>query len=101
MEISFSDERLVFTQSDMDESNFFIDTNGKMCIIDFEDVGLLPESFASYTVHLRRNPFTSEVVKHLDWSVSPNLRSMARAGGILKASGNETLDEDGYLITRR
>ncbi|KIL62690.1 hypothetical protein M378DRAFT_165339, partial [Amanita muscaria Koide BX008] len=32
--MDFSNGKLVFTQSDMDKSNFFIDDNGNMCILD-------------------------------------------------------------------
>ncbi|KIL62728.1 hypothetical protein M378DRAFT_165392, partial [Amanita muscaria Koide BX008] len=36
--MDFSNDKLVFTQSDMDKSNFSIDNNGNMCILNFEDV---------------------------------------------------------------
>jgi hypothetical protein len=75
----------------MDETNFFIDTTGKMCVVDFEDVGLLPESFASYTVHVSSNLFVKEVAKYLDWSRSSNLHSMVRAGAILHTISDPTL----------
>jgi len=75
----------------MDESNFFLDTNGKMCIVDFEDVGLLPESFASYTVHLVSDLFIREVAGYLDWSLSPNLHSMAVARAMLNMISDSTL----------
>ena len=89
--ISFSGESPVFTQSDMDESNFFIDANGEMCLGDFKSIGLLPESFASYTMYCYRDPFVIEVAKYLDWSRSPNLYSMARACEILQKMGDPTL----------
>ena len=73
----------------MDESNFFIDTKDKMCMVDFEGVGLLPQSFASYTMH--SNAFAKEVASYLDWSPTLNLSSIGRAGQILKTSGDETL----------
>jgi hypothetical protein len=75
----------------MDESNFLLDTNGKMCIVDFEDVGLLPQSFAKYTVHSEHSHFASEVARYLDWPRSSNLHSMAIAGGILNMMGDPTL----------
>ena|SRR6266545_3406303 len=50
---------------------------------------LLPQSFASYT--MRAHPFAEEVASYLDWSPTPNLGSMARAGGILKTSSDKTL----------
>jgi hypothetical protein len=37
-EFSFSCETPIFNQPDMDESDIFIDTNEKICLIDFEDV---------------------------------------------------------------
>jgi len=70
--VSLSHERLVFTQSDMHESNFNVDTEGRTCLLDFGEVRLLPESFASYTMSLR-SPFTAAVAQHLGWPSSSNL----------------------------
>lgn len=75
----------------MDKSNFFIDTDDKICMVDFEDVGLLPQCFASFTTHCGSNPLTKEVAKYLDWSPSPNQYSMARAGAILNMMGDTSL----------
>ncbi len=73
----------------MHESNFLVDTEGNICILDFEDVGLLPESFVSYTMS-SDDPFVEMVVKCLDWPTSPNLHSMARIRAILNTSSNTT-----------
>ena len=40
----------MFTQSDMDLSNFGVDENGKTVLMDFGDVGLLPETFGAHTM---------------------------------------------------
>jgi hypothetical protein len=53
----FHDDRLVFTQSDMDESNFALDEHGRVCMFDFREIGVLQESFASYTLCCDANPF--------------------------------------------
>ncbi|EKM74489.1 hypothetical protein AGABI1DRAFT_116827 [Agaricus bisporus var. burnettii JB137-S8] len=96
--IRISHERLVFTQSDMDESNFGVDDQGRTCLFDFTTVGLLPESFASYTMALRM-PFTEAVARCLDWSPTPNLQSMSRIARVLAmSSGTLGLDEDGNPI---
>ena len=47
-------DRLMFTQSDMDLSNFGMDENGKTVLMDFGDVGLLPETFVAYTMSADR-----------------------------------------------
>jgi len=100
----------------MHESNFFFDTNNNMCTVDFEFVGILPLSFASYTLHSGKNTFAREVAKYLDWLPTSNLYSMAR---VLWTIGNQTLgaylsvirfqhrtrvtglDKDGRLKARR
>jgi hypothetical protein len=81
------DEPLVFTQSDL-ETNVDLDTSGRLCLFDFESVGLLPESFAFYTVNMCMKPFVIEVASYLPFWTSPNLTSMARAGEILRMTGN-------------
>ncbi|EKM73995.1 hypothetical protein AGABI1DRAFT_88327 [Agaricus bisporus var. burnettii JB137-S8] len=83
--ISISHEQLVFMQSDMDESNFGVDDEGRTCLFDFTTVGLLPESFASYTM-----------------SLTPNQRSMCRVASILvMSSGPLGLDKDGNPVPPR
>ncbi|KAK0476693.1 hypothetical protein IW261DRAFT_324738 [Armillaria novae-zelandiae] len=90
-EISFSNDKLVFTQSDMDKSNFFIDKNSKACIVDFEDVVLLPESFAGYTMNASDDPLVKKVAGYLRWSSFPNEYSMIKAGRILCIISDTTL----------
>src|SRR5258708_29557362 len=76
-----SHERLVFTQSDMHVSNFGVDDKGMTCLFDFGEVGLLPESFASYTMSLTA-PFTVDVARYLAWPSCSNLNSMSKIRGI-------------------
>jgi len=60
-------------------------------MFDFRDVGVLPESFASYTLGDSANPFIKSVAMHLDWVNDRNGASMARAGEILQTLGDATL----------
>ncbi|KAI6012185.1 hypothetical protein PISMIDRAFT_104192 [Pisolithus microcarpus 441] len=48
--ISVNGERLMFTQADMHDSNFGVDENGRTVLMDFREVGLLPESFVAFTL---------------------------------------------------
>jgi len=91
--VSFSQERLVFTQSDMDESNFGVDTEGRTCLFDFAEVGLLPESFASYTMSIR-DPFTVAVAQHLGWPTSSNISTMGKISSFLWIYYDPTLGLD-------
>jgi len=88
--IQIKDEPVVFTQSDL-ESNVDLDTSGRLCIFDFESVGLLPESFAVYTVIMSMKPFMKDVARYLPSWTSPNLASMQRAGEILWMCADVTL----------
>jgi hypothetical protein len=88
--MNFLGDRLIFTQSDMDESNFALDEHKRVCMFDFRDVGVLPESFASYTLGDSANPFIKSVAMHLDWVNDRNRGSMARAGSILQTLGDAT-----------
>ena len=88
-DISFSNEKLVFTQTDMHEDNFFLDTEGKLCLIDFESVALLPESFGNCAL-ASSDPFVKKVADCLNWSTH-NLKSMGTAMGLLTMIGDETL----------
>ena len=74
--VRFSGEPLIFTQSDMDASNFGVDDGGNTVLLDFGDIGLLPASFAISTMS-SGTTFTAAVAKFLGWSGSSNLASMA------------------------
>jgi len=89
--MDFLNDPLIFTQSDMDESNFALDENQRVCMFDFRDVGVLPESFASYTLGDSANPFIKSVAMHLDWVNDRNRGSMARAGAFLQTSSDATV----------
>jgi hypothetical protein len=73
--VRFSGEPLIFTQSDMDASNFGVDDGGNTVLLDFGKIGLLPASFAIFTMSLDTT-FTAAVAKFLGWSGSSNLASM-------------------------
>lgn len=70
----------------MDESNFFVETKGNMCILNFKDV---EESFFSYTMSSNDNHFKNKVAKYLDWPAY--IRSACMAGGILIMPSDTTL----------
>ncbi|KAI6107737.1 hypothetical protein EDD17DRAFT_1484116 [Pisolithus thermaeus] len=78
-----SHERLVFTQSDVDVSNFGVDAEGKTVLLDFGAVGLLQESFVSYTMAFSPAGFAPPVANCLGLPRSPNLESMAMISGYL------------------
>ena len=73
--VRFSGEPLIFTQSDMDASNFGVDTGGNTVPLDFGEIGLFPASFAIFTMSLDVT-FTAAVAKFLGWSGSSNLALM-------------------------
>jgi len=48
--VKISDDRLMFTQSDMDTSNFGVDETNKMVLMDFGEIQLLPETLVAHTM---------------------------------------------------
>jgi hypothetical protein len=47
-------DRLMFTKSDMDPSNFGVDDHGKTVLMDVGDIGVLPETFGAHTMSSER-----------------------------------------------
>lgn len=84
-DVNFSDDKLVFSQSEISERNFLVDENGKICILNFQDITLLPESFATYTVNKSRESFVEGVAGYLDWT-SPNEDSMQWARRLVQVA---------------
>ena len=46
--VSICGERVMFTQSDMDDSNFGVDEHGRTVLMDFSKIGMLPETLVAY-----------------------------------------------------
>ncbi|KAH9988812.1 hypothetical protein BJV74DRAFT_839205 [Russula compacta] len=61
--IEITGERRIFTQSDMDLSNFGVDRRGRTVVFDFAEIMRLPESFACYTM-VRRQSFEQFQSRH-------------------------------------
>ncbi|KAJ6458925.1 hypothetical protein C8R47DRAFT_994895 [Mycena vitilis] len=61
---SLADDDVVFTQSDMDASNFGVDTNGRPVIFDAATIQALPVTLADFTL-LRTTDFAKDVAKHV------------------------------------
>jgi len=87
--VSVSGERLMFTQSDMDDSNFGLDENGRTVLIDFSEIGLLPETFVVYT--LSSDEKFDPIVASLGLSGNSNLASMAAIAQCLGVLSNPKL----------
>ncbi|CAA7268184.1 unnamed protein product [Cyclocybe aegerita] len=98
--VRISGERLIFTQPDIDASNFGVDEDGNTVLLDFGDIALLPVSFAMYTTSSDKG-FTA-VAESLGWSGSSNLASMAVISHCLWITGDPKLglNEDGYPKTK-
>ncbi|KAF8887909.1 hypothetical protein CPB85DRAFT_1566587 [Mucidula mucida] len=79
--VSLSGERLMFMQADMDSSNFGVDEHGNTVLMDFQDVGVLPESFVAYTL-------SEDMITALGLSILPCLWMVG--------DPSLGLNEDGY-----
>ena len=87
--VSVSGERLMFTQSDMDDSNFGVDENGRTVLMDFGEVGLLPETFVAHP--LSSNQKLHPIAASLGLSGNSNLVSMAAIAHCLGMVSNPKL----------
>jgi len=103
-DVSIVNERLVLTQSDMDASNFGVDAAGRPVVLDFGEIGWLPESLDLYTL-LQTTAFAQEVAAHLFGAdeatrlcSQPNLTSIAGVRMLLVQAALQTLklDNNGY-----
>jgi len=70
----------MFTQSDMHPSNFGVDQHGKTVLLDFAEIGLLPETFVAYTMSSEKR--LAPIAIALSLSASPNT-SMAAISSLL------------------
>ncbi|KAH8829916.1 hypothetical protein DL96DRAFT_1590927 [Flagelloscypha sp. PMI_526] len=88
-------ERLMFTQSDMDKSNFGVDEHGQTVFMDFGDVGLLPETFVAYTLcsGTMSGPiaYSDSIAASLGLSDNSNMRTMTAIAQCLWMVANPRL----------
>jgi hypothetical protein len=82
---------LVLCPSDIDPSNFIVDTTGKVFAIDFGRTGYMPTSFVSYSLTTSMKPFTRMIACLVKYPISDNLRAMRVAAGLLVISGKNSL----------
>lgn len=82
--VSVNGERLMFTQADMHHSNFGVDENGRTVLMDFNKVGLLPESFVAFTL-------PRSIAASLGLSGNSKLTSMAAIAHCLGMLADPTL----------
>lgn len=81
----------MFTQSDMDDSNFGVDEHGRTVLMNFREVGVLPETFVVFTLG-KAHP----VVESLGLSSNSNGYSMAVICASLCTSANTHFGTSAY-----
>lgn len=94
LRVSFQTEiadGLVLCPSDPHDSNFMIDDEGKLWVIDFGRTCFLPPSFVSYSLTRSPNSFIQRVANRVNYPLSTNLRAMSIASGRMLIFGDNTL----------
>ncbi|KAG9016049.1 hypothetical protein FRB90_003712 [Tulasnella sp. 427] len=91
--VNIQDDRLMFSQSDMDSSNFGLDEQGKTVLLDFAEIGWLPATFVAHTLS---SPGFARTLAALGLSNKSNV-SMSSISSVLQmmAYPKLGLDKDG------
>ena len=84
---------LVLCPTDLNASNFMIDTEGKLWAIDFGRTCFLPASFMSYSLTSSSDAFVQSVARRINYPRSANLRAMSAASGRLVVFNDNALGE--------
>ena len=82
---------LVLCPSDPNDSNFIIDDEGNLWVIDFGRTCFLPPSFVSYSLTSSSDVFVQKVARRLNYPRSANLQAMYAASGQLVVFGDNAL----------
>ena len=83
----------MFTQSDMHPSNFGVDQHGKTVLMDFAEVGLLPETFVAHIMFSEKR--LAPIAIALSLSRSSNA-SMATVSSLLWMVASPNLGASSY-----
>ncbi|GJJ09764.1 hypothetical protein Clacol_003988 [Clathrus columnatus] len=95
--VSFSDELAIY-HSDICKDNFLHDIKtGETWIVDFQDIGVLPEPFQTYAFFNTGNRFAAAVGRHLGYQPSDNANLLTYASELLQImGGGATLNLDRF-----
>ncbi|KAF7324913.1 hypothetical protein MKEN_00533500 [Mycena kentingensis (nom. inval.)] len=94
--ISFAGEKAIFLQADMHAGNYGVDSEGRIVLLDFGTIGVVPESFALLTLKFRF-PTIAEALQ-LPKSCRTNLMWLSEISHRLQFAGDTLgLDENGIL----
>ena len=85
--VKISHERLMFMQADTHPSNFGIDERGNTVLMDFGNVGVLPESFVTFKMNSGLVP----IMESRGLLRNPNSYSMAVISSVLWMMAGPTL----------
>ncbi|KIO20760.1 hypothetical protein M407DRAFT_81220 [Tulasnella calospora MUT 4182] len=93
--IDFSGEEICFYHSDIRPSNFHYDPETqKVTIVDLEDVGIGPKSFASYPFHMEHDvdpEFHRAIAARIGYQRTKSIDGMDVAFGFLQMCSDPTL----------
>ncbi|KAJ9257924.1 hypothetical protein DTO207G8_1701 [Paecilomyces variotii] len=87
--VDFSNEPLMCYYADFHRSNFPVDVNGQLWVIDFEHAGVLPSSFMSYALRAHPRGLSHTLRKEIPVPVSNNVVAMGNASYIFKCVHND------------
>ncbi|KDQ11387.1 hypothetical protein BOTBODRAFT_459648 [Botryobasidium botryosum FD-172 SS1] len=82
---SFRESRCIY-HSDIRKENFLLDSN-KVCIIDFQHIGVFPQDFQTYAFFNINKAFAASVGKKLGYQPSSNAETMVKITGVLQQCG--------------
>ncbi|KJA22694.1 hypothetical protein HYPSUDRAFT_40793 [Hypholoma sublateritium FD-334 SS-4] len=90
--VSIRGDRVMFTQSDMDDAHFGVDEHGQTVLMHFSAIGLLPATFVAQT--LAADAKHRPIAVSLGVAGNPNLASMAAISQCLWMVGDPRLGHD-------
>ena len=92
---------LVLCPSDLDHSNFMVDSMRKIWAIDFGRMCFLPSSFVYYSLKMSSNAFGQHVARLVNYLKSANFSAMETAAGQLVFFNDNSLGKSPLSIVSR
>jgi hypothetical protein len=75
--VEISGDGLMFSQSDMHPSNFGVDQHGKTVLLDFVEIGLLPETFVAHTMSSEKRLTPTAIALSLSGSSNASMAAIS------------------------
>lgn len=86
-----TNEPILLCHSDITLTNFLVDADGRLVMVDAQHLSFVPSALASYALHANPDVFVRKVAQQVTLEQSTQLAALAQAAGLIQQTGDKSL----------